>query len=116
VVAPERVRLTQRHVVRGLAVARRSADSSATGRPRCAPVADLDVPARHAVSPHVTPVLFRRLVVLQHRLDDKGGEIALSVLAQRAGPEVVIQDLDRRLRHQFSAVSGVDRDHHWALL
>ena len=41
-------------------------------------VADLDVPARHAgVAAHGAAVFLRGLVVLQHRLDDEGGEIAL---------------------------------------
>jgi hypothetical protein len=53
-------------------------------------------------------------MVLQHRLDDKGGEIALLGVGARAqAAEVVIQDLDRRLRHQRlgDLLQGCDWDH-----
>ena len=49
-------------------------------------VADLDVPARHAgVAAHGAAVLFRGLVILQHRLDHEGGKVApLGVGARRS--------------------------------
>ena len=78
-------------------------------------VADLDVPARHAgVAAHGAAVFLRGLVVLQHRLDDEGGEIALLGIGGAAqAVEIVVGNLDRGLRHQGfgRALHRCDRDH-----
>ena len=80
--APERMHAVgaQRHVVGRAARWPAAAPPPApTGPPSIARlVADLDVPARQAgVAAHGAAVLLGGLVVLQHGLDDEGGEIAL---------------------------------------
>ena len=66
-------------------------------------VADLDVPARHAgVAAHGAAVLLGGFVVLEHRLDDEGREIAFFGVGAFAQPrEIVLRDLDRRFGHQL---------------
>ena len=78
-------------------------------------VADLDVPARQAgIAAHGAAVLFRRLVVFQHGLDDEGRQIALlGIGAAAQAVEIILGDFDGRLRHQIlgGALNGCDRDH-----
>src|SRR5262249_5402107 len=78
-------------------------------------VADFDVPARHAgVAAHGAAILFRGFVVLQHRLDDEGGQVALLGVGGAAQPvEIVVGNFDRGLGHQRfgRALDRCDRDH-----
>ena len=116
--APQRVDAVgaQRHVVGGIgggaAQRRFERDRAAFD---AGLVADLDIPARHAgVAAHGAAVLLRRLVILQHRLDDEGGEIALLGVGGAAQPvEIIVGYLDRGLRHQGlgRALHRCDRDH-----
>ena len=111
--APERMHAVgaQRHLVggRGGRAPQRGLEPD---RPALDPrlVADLDVPARHAgVAAHGAAILLGCLVVLEHGLDDEGGEIAfLGVGAAPQPGEVVVRDLDRGLGHQLGG-GALDR-------
>ncbi len=78
-------------------------------------VADLDVPARQAgVAAHGAAVFLRGLVVLQHRLDHEGGEVALFGVGAAPQPrEIVVGNLDGGLGHQLAggAFERGDRYH-----
>ena len=105
--APERMHAIgpQRHVVGrvggGAAQRRLQRDGPALDARL---VADLDVPARHAgVAAHGAAVFLGGLVVLQHGLDDEGGEIALFGVGAAPQPgQVVVGDLDGGLGHQLA--------------
>src|SRR5215813_939332 len=57
-------------------------------------IADLDVPTRQAgIAAHGAAVLLGSLVVLEHRLDDEGGEVAFFGVGAFAQPgEIILRD------------------------
>jgi hypothetical protein len=75
----------------------------------------LHVPPRHAgVAAHGAAIFLGCLVILQHRLDDERGQIALfRVGASPQAAEIIVGDLDGGLGHQClgSLLDGGNRDH-----
>ena len=116
--APQRMHAirTQRHLVGGPGggAAQRGFERDRTAFD-AGFVADLDVPARQTgVAAHGPPVLLRRFVVFQHRLDHERRQIALlGVGAASQTGQIVVGNLDGRLGHQVicSAFQRGDSNH-----
>src|SRR5262249_52093975 len=66
------------------------------------------------IAAHGAAVLLGSLVVLEHRLDDEGGEVAFFGVGAFAQPgEIILRDFDRRVGHQVlgRALNGGDGNH-----